>query len=922
MDVTSLLNVSYGVGGRLQGGIQGGIPVGLQGGFEGALHGTQQGKTHRRDSMDSSTPSATGETTATSTAVPNTPSPPGSRATSQRSGSDSPNESVAVTNHRNRTPWDAGGYSLPLSLSIDPKSIPTSGECPRPACQSPPASPSSPGHKFSLSRSSLSSFTSATTTASDFSRTSSLFSRHPNKSDSWSSAQYQFHQPPDLRASPSHRNLDMATEQVDLTNIDEDEDVQTSPRVKLENHSDNYRSAAIGFSGNNNNTIRGHNQVLPLRAQSPSDVIIPRRGQSNSNVSLNSAHDLLSYENNEDTVIPHRRVASEPNLPVGPPGTVGRFWIGPDLYNYLVPDVCQDHTECVRMLDIDKPPECSVMTPCTLPDAKINMRKSMSHIFGRNKSCTRAVPDHVWLMVCRKHYQRARYRSDMNYQSTLLQRIIIQVVRIQVWSNDNERSGKDGILKDWTVAVRRREAKRIDDADKGKRKGSKKRTRADAEAEEDEMDDADEPDLDAAIHQASSVPVPDWYQGLCRGGYSTLEVLDILRRIDNDMDAGLLSAVPDIELLPNIEGAHTAKKTKAKTSSAHRRTQSSGAALRTSAPRAAAAPRRASQPSTLSSEHDFSRPPRSEFTFERIPNPTYPPVPRDTDVTARTYDSPRTLEPTLSQSTTQYDSRTGTSNQASLPTYNTQRYDAQTNRTVPQYGSASNYDRNGIYELDFGRRSGHQRSVSDASFNQWATPTFSQGYSTPAYPVATSNYPAAAGYPSNSFSGYQPAPAPMNNFTSSGSDFRASNNGYRANDYSSYSYNQRNQHSNPGSAFHGSNIKHVRNHSSPVYGTTGYTSSGVNQTVPDSAPAPAPTYGYEPRWSGYQTPTIPAMSGVNVLPDPRRASTNVLGSPFGSSQLAPAPARRASMVPSQHGSQDGGAYAAPGSAPGSAGSHQ
>ncbi|KAK0671820.1 hypothetical protein QBC41DRAFT_46516 [Cercophora samala] len=918
MDVTSLLNVSCVVGGRLQGG----LPVGLQGGFEGALQGASRGESHRRDSITSSTPSATGETTATSTAVPNTPSPPGSRATSRRSGSSSPNESVAVTNHRNRTPWDAGGYSLPLSLSIDPKSIPASGEYGRPACQSPPASPSSPGHKFSLSRSSLSSFTSATTTASDFSRTSSLFSRNPNRSDSLATNNYQYYQPPDIRTTSSHRN--MASEQVDLTHIDEDEDIQASPRVKLENHSDNYRSTAMGSNGNNNNnknTTAGHH-TLGLRAQSPSDVIIPRRGHSNSNASLNSSHDLATYGNNEDTVVPHRRVVSEPSLPVGPPGTVGRFWIGPDLYNFLVPDICQDHLECLRMLDIDKPPECSVMTPCTLPDAKINMRKSMSHIFGRNKSCTRAVPDHVWLMVCRKHYQRARYRSDLNYQATLLQRIVIQVVRIQVWSNDNERSGKDGILKDWTVAVRRREAKRIDDADKGKRKGSKKRTRADVEAEEDEMDDADEPDLDAAIHQASSVPVPDWYQGLCRGGYSTLEVLGILRRIDGDMDAGLLSAVPDIELLPNIEGAHTAKKAKAKTSSAHRRTQSSGAALRTSVPRAAAAPRRASQPTTTTSpEQDLSRPPRSDFTFERNPTPAYPPVPRDADAMPRTYDSPRALEPTLSQATPQYDPRIGSSAQPSLPTYNTQRYDAQTSRTVPEYGSTSSYDRGDIYGMDsISRRSGHQRSVSDASFNQWTNPTYSQGYSTanpyPAYPVSTAGYASASGYPSTSFAGYQPAPAPMNNFTSSGSDFRVPSDGYRGNDYSNYGYGQRNQYSNSGPALHGSNTKHVRTHSSPVYGASGYTSSTVNQTIP----APAPAYGYESRWSGYQAPTIPSISGSNVLPDPRRASVNALGSPFASSQAAPP--RRTSMVPSRHGSQDEEGYVAPGSAPGSAGSRQ
>lgn len=38
-------------------------------------------------------------------------------------------------------------------------------------------------------------------------------------------------------------------------------------------------------------------------------------------------------------------------------------------------------------------------------------RKVISHIFGRNKKCTVNVPDSVWIYYCRKHYQRARYRT-------------------------------------------------------------------------------------------------------------------------------------------------------------------------------------------------------------------------------------------------------------------------------------------------------------------------------------------------------------------------------------------------------------------------------------------------------------------------------------------------------------------------------
>jgi len=127
----------------------------------------------RRDSVSSSTPSATGDTTAASTAV-HTPSP--DRTPPRRtSGSRSPS--------RNRTPWDAGGYSLPLTL--DTKAIPSSPSNSRPNfyhnSDSPTdcganasASPKSPKHKFSDSRSSLSSYSSSSNNSLSHSRISSL----------------------------------------------------------------------------------------------------------------------------------------------------------------------------------------------------------------------------------------------------------------------------------------------------------------------------------------------------------------------------------------------------------------------------------------------------------------------------------------------------------------------------------------------------------------------------------------------------------------------------------------------------------------------------------------------------------------------------------------------------------------------------
>jgi hypothetical protein len=127
-------------------------------------------KLERSDSMDrASTPSATSDSTAYSTAVP-TPSPEHTPAWRSSSTSRSP--------IRSRTPWDAGGYSLPLSLDV--KSIHSSSSA-RPAFYNDsnfdslaPGSPKSPKHKFSDSRSSFSSYVSSSNNSVSHSRISSL----------------------------------------------------------------------------------------------------------------------------------------------------------------------------------------------------------------------------------------------------------------------------------------------------------------------------------------------------------------------------------------------------------------------------------------------------------------------------------------------------------------------------------------------------------------------------------------------------------------------------------------------------------------------------------------------------------------------------------------------------------------------------
>jgi hypothetical protein len=63
-----------------------------------------------------------------------------------------------------------------------------------------------------------------------------------------------------------------------------------------------------------------------------------------------------------------------------------------------------------RTIEEHHPPCEFSAGPCVTGNR--NPRKCISHFFGRNKSCTRAFPDWVWVWYCRKHYQRARYRAE------------------------------------------------------------------------------------------------------------------------------------------------------------------------------------------------------------------------------------------------------------------------------------------------------------------------------------------------------------------------------------------------------------------------------------------------------------------------------------------------------------------------------
>ncbi|KAK3308017.1 uncharacterized protein B0T15DRAFT_549931 [Chaetomium strumarium] len=198
--------------------------------------------------------------------------------------------------------------------------------------------------------------------------------------------------------------------------------------------------------------------------------------------------------------------------------------------------------EMERWLNIHDPTPCKWDPKCPLVFGENDppTRKSMSHIFGRNKTCTRSIPFHVWLSFCRKHYQRERYRNIAEYVANLAQIVEIQVLRVESWSYYNHHSGtpENGIVQSWAIQLRKRQALLLE----------KKKAEAKAEAEGEQ----------AMSPQPSSsvVPVPDWVHDWVGQDYTAATIQKFLIKIYDELLNSRLGQFPEIEILPTITGAN------------------------------------------------------------------------------------------------------------------------------------------------------------------------------------------------------------------------------------------------------------------------------------------------------------------------------------------------------------------------------
>ncbi|GAP84645.2 putative orp1 like protein [Rosellinia necatrix] len=419
---------------------------------------------------------------------------------------------------RSRTPWNANGYALP---SLEIRSPPT------PCTYSPidSASPRSPKHRFSDSHSTIATCAPSSTPPSH-----SRFS-----STSTTGGALTFSTTPTICSPELAPPYCLSPVQGQLHDRRRDEDLSSAAMKKeISTHSSAWSvspgvispSRSLNFcSSLQNKGDKPELHLLPLP-----DANFTRTHGRASSAPNPQAGTAVYIPNNTSQPIA-RGSNFEPQIP------------HPIMENTSIASYITNETSPP---DFGRP-KCMHGDDC---DTGVVLRKAISHFFGRNKLCTRIIPDYVWVHYCRKHYQRCRYRNPHEYAKLQCGLVLAQIRRIRDWSNYIKETGGTEVVKDWTLAMRKREQDRLQDR-------SKKRRHNEAGGD-------DEHNPDGTLN---STAVPQWLRKKCRDGYSPKEIENIILEIQDEIIHTKLSAIPDIEILPNMstDGAEKAKPMKRQT---------------------------------------------------------------------------------------------------------------------------------------------------------------------------------------------------------------------------------------------------------------------------------------------------------------------------------------------------------------------
>lgn len=194
------------------------------------------------------------------------------------------------------------------------------------------------------------------------------------------------------------------------------------------------------------------------------------------------------------------------------------------------------------LIRCEKDKQCDMETP---------PRKMISQFFGRNKSCTKAIPRHVWLHFCRKHYQRERYQLGPDYPKLQSELLLDQIQRIQSWSDENVAKGlTNGVIRGWKLQLRKREEDR------------QSRNNADSDDED------------------GIAAVPQWLLESAGDTYDTERILAMMERLRDEINGGEVRGMPEVEILPDIttdQPKGPPKRRATRTLKTHRRAKSQGA---------------------------------------------------------------------------------------------------------------------------------------------------------------------------------------------------------------------------------------------------------------------------------------------------------------------------------------------------------
>ncbi|KAI0201941.1 hypothetical protein F4808DRAFT_89253 [Astrocystis sublimbata] len=439
---------------------------------------------------------------------------------------------------RSRTPWDANGYTMPL-INLEIESSPT---MPLMDLQiNTTTSPCLPKHRLSDSYSSFSSMTSPSTSSISHSRFSSMSTAGDTQSidtvPDIPSAEIgpgcpifegQGFQPLRRDGFPSSKN-------------------ETSAYGPSRHEvSANIPSLPSSSSLKHIGSIRTFETTRPNEYECESRHLMPLNFNGSSMHKRNlSAPVPRRFNTRNRFTSPHEDISELAPANYVDQHQPGRTVAAPSSWDFPHPTVSPHEEQLMK---------CEFIKDCNTGST---LRKTVSHVFGRNKLCTRMIPDHVWVHYCRKHYQRKRYRSIQQYALLQCDLVRVQIERVRDWNaRESAKENKPGILQGWTLTLRKREQERRQHRDLNE-----------------ENDDDKSPNSPLA-EGTNGTSVPSWLANLCREGYSTDEMLEIVAQINKELKDKNKMHFPDIEILPNlvVDGVLDIKS--GAQCSAHKRSQS------------------------------------------------------------------------------------------------------------------------------------------------------------------------------------------------------------------------------------------------------------------------------------------------------------------------------------------------------------